>query len=266
MSSNDRPVALVTGAARGLGAATAVEFAGRGYDVAITDVLADQLRAVASQITAGSGRIAAFPGDLAQSAFFQALVDRVIADLGRVDVLVNNAIWRELATMRHMSVESFEKTLRIGLTAPAFLARAAAVDMERRGHGVIINISSIMSHQASGMSPSYVAAKGGLESLTADLAALYGPRGVRVLAVRLGAIEAPTGEDYGPAQAAMRDFSENMIPLGRWASAAEVARSIAWLAGDEAAYIAGAPIVIDGGWSAQIHPRNLKARLFPSEF
>lgn len=266
MSETDRPVAVVTGAARGLGAAVATELLGRGYDVVATDVLADELHALSAKVPAGGGRLAVIVGDLCEPEFFQSLTDRVVTEFGRVDLLVNNAIWRDLVTMRKITLDSWEKTLRIGLTAPAFLARAAAADMERRGRGVIINVSSIMARLAAGVSPAYVAAKGGLESLTSELSALYGPRGVRVLAVRLGAIDAPAGNDYGPAQAAMREYSQNMIPLGRWAESVEVARAIAWLASDEASYIAGTPIVIDGGWSGQIHPRDLKARLFPSEF
>lgn len=262
-SAGGRPVALVTGAARGLGAAVARELARRGYALALTDVLAGDLQLVAGEV---GGR--AFPGDLADHAFLHALVPEVVQAMGGVDVLVNNAIWRDLTTMRRITPESWEKTIRIGLTAPAFLARDVAADVERRrpaGGGAVINVSSIMAELAAGVSPAYVAAKGGLESLTAELAALYGPH-VRVVAVRPGAIEAPAGEDYGAAQQAMRQFTEQMIPLGRWGTVEEVARAIAWLASPEASYINGVTITIDGGWTRQIHPRPIKRALMPGEF
>jgi 3-oxoacyl-[acyl-carrier protein] reductase len=153
--------------------------------------------------------------------------------------------------MRSISLESWEKTLRVCLTAPAFLARQAAAVMETQGGGVIINITSVMAKMACGLAPAYVAAQGGLDALSADLAALYGRGGVRVLSLAPGAFDAPTGHDYGPAQSALRTHSEQMIPLGRWASAQEIASAVAWLASDEARYITGTEILVDGGLMAR---------------
>ena len=266
-----KKVALITGASRGIGAAAAIEFGRRGYDVAIAADDSEGLDTIAKQARNENIRAEAFVGDLAESAFVESLVPKVIAAFGRIDVLVNNAAWRELLTMRQIGRESWEKTLRICLTAPAFLAKAAAADMETRRAGVIINISSIMSQRTSGIAPAYIAAKGGLDALTYDLAALYGPSGIRVLAVNPGAIDTAMSADYptGPnadLDRKVKDWSEQMIPLRRWGKPEEIARAIAMLASDDASYLTGTTVVVDGGWSHQFEPYDLKHEQYPEQF
>ncbi len=263
---SDKPVALITGAAGGIGAETALEFARRGYDAALTDVA--DLNDITGKVERLGARVFAASGDLADLAFAERWVVEATAALGRVDVLVNNAAWRELLTMREITPHSWDKTLRICLTAPAFLARWVAARMEPRRRGVIINVSSIMASQAWGMAPAYVAAKGGLDALTRDLAALYGPAGIRVVSINPGAIDTDlTVTAAGsPAAAKTREWSEQMISLRRWGAPAEIARAIALLAGDDASYITGASIVVDGGWSHQSFPYPLKRELRPDQF
>lgn len=264
-------VALVTGASRGIGAATAAELARRGYDVAVTARGEDGLEATAAAV-AGAGRAAlALPGDLGDLEFVATLVPRTVDRFGRIDVLVNNAAWRELVTLRTISVASWERTLRVNLTVPALLARDAAADMERRRGGVIVNVSSIQSKRAAGFAPAYVATKGGLDALTADLAALYGPAGIRVVAVNPGAIDTEMNADYvaedGDSLAAQTAaLIRDMVPLRRAGRPEEIARVIAWLAGDDASYLTGTSVVVDGGWSTQHSPYPFKRLMFPDEF
>src|SRR5262249_12134218 len=154
------------------------------------------------------------------------------------------AAWRELASMRRISVESWERTLRVCLTAPAFLARWAAEVMEQSGGGVIINISSIRAFQPDGVAAAYVAAKGGLDALTYDLASLYGRSGIRVVAINPGAIDTELSRDYSADSGEsltedLRRSSEDMIPLGRWGCPEDIARMIALVASDDAAYLTG---------------------------
>ena len=268
-----RPVALITGAARGIGAATAREFARRGYDVGITDILAEHLCGVGRELEPLGARSFARAGDLADLAFCERFVAEAAQALGRIDVLVNNAAWRDVCTMREITPDSWDKTLRIGLTAPAFLARWAAAHMERQRRGVIVNVTSIMSERSWGMSPAYVAVKGGLDALTHDLAALYGSSGVRVVAVAPGAIDTDmsmTKENPAPdAQVVaerVREWSEEMIAMRRWGTPEEVARAIAMLAGDDAAYVTGTTVVVDGGWTHQFYPHGLKRAIRPDQF
>lgn len=267
----DRLVAVVTGASRGIGAATALELARRGYDVALTARSAEALEATAARCREQGTTALVLPGDLADMAFVGSIVPAVVARLGRVDVLVNNAAWRELVTLRTITLESWERTMRVCVTAPAFLARDAAADMEKRQRGVIINISSVQSRRVSGFAPAYMAAKGALDSLTYSLAALYGPRGLRVVSLNPGAIETEMSSDTQTpdgqnATQHIAQHSRDMIPLRRWGTPEEIARTIAWLAGDDASYITGTSVVADGGWSQMLLPYSFKRMLFPHEF
>lgn len=267
-----RKVVLITGASRGIGAASAIEFARRGYDLALTDIDATPLADVAQQAKAIGARVEIVAGDLADMQFVESIVDRFVGLLARLDVLVNNAAWRELVTMRQISVESWEKTLRICVTAPAFLARTAARQMERQKSGVIVNISSIMSARATGIAPAYVAAKGAMNALTYDLAALYGPAGVRVVSIQPGAVDTAMSNDYsaktdqGGFEQRVRDWSEDMIALRRWAKPEEIARAIVAISGDDASYLTGTIVTVDGGWSHQLWPYDLKHEQHPDQF
>jgi 3-oxoacyl-[acyl-carrier protein] reductase len=273
---NDKPVALITGAARGIGRETAFEFARRGYDLSLLDVLDEQLAATADE----AGRLGANclddVCDLEDLDRAKACVTQTVERFGRLDVLVNNAAWRELKTMREISVESWERTLKICLTAPAFLARWAAETMEPAGRGVIINICSIMSQRGGGLAPAYVAAKGGIDSLTFELAALYGRSGIRAISISPGAIDTDLSGDYPdgeepssddePVDACLRRWSTDEIPLGRWGQPEEIARVIAMLAGDDASYITGTNLTVDGGWSHGHFPRSLLRQMNPEQF
>lgn len=269
----DRKVAIVTGASRGIGAETAVLFAERGYDVALLARSADGLEQTATRVRTAGGNALVLPTDLADVTAGQAAVQRAADYFGRVDALVNNAAWREILTMRQMTVESFEKTLRVCVTTPAFMTATAAAVMEKQGTGVVVNVSSIQSNLAAGIGTAYVAAKGAIDAMTYDLATLYGPKGIRVVAINPGAIDTDMGSDYPTGDGdsedpntTLRRHSEDMIPLKRWAQPIEVAKAIVWLASDEASYVTGTTFVVDGGWSHQISPYSLKARMFPGQF
>jgi NAD(P)-dependent dehydrogenase (short-subunit alcohol dehydrogenase family) len=256
---SENRVAWITGAAGGIGKAIALELAGQGHDLCLTDLDPAALAAVAQQAERLGVKAWSAAGDLGDLGFVQRFVDQAV---GVPNVLVNNAAWRELVTMREISVDSWERTLRVCLTAPAFLARSAAARMEPLRRGVIINVSSMMSGRASGIAPAYVAAKGALDALTYDLAALYGPSGIRVVAVNPGAVDTALSPDDDK----LRDFTNEMISLRRWAKPEEIARAVAWLASDAASYLTGTTIVIDGGWSRQLYPYGLKQAMKPDQF
>lgn len=265
MTTNESPVALISGASRGIGLATAEAFAFAGYRLALVATNAVALREAAERL---SDPVLTIVGDLSDMGFTETIVPQVVDHFGRVDVLINNAAWRDLGSMRRISLESWERTLRICLTAPAFLARWAAADMERRGRGVILNVGSIMSQKAAGLSPAYVACKGALESLTYELASLYGPAGIRVVTLQPGAIATDLSRDLSQNDnpEAIREFSEDMIMLGRWGRSEEIARVLLFLASDAASYITGTTLAVDGGWLRQHFPLSLKQSQFPSDF
>lgn len=257
------PVAIVTGASRGIGAAT------------VSSLLEDGYRVVSVSRTRGAETEApgwfALYGDLADLDFARSVVDSTVKRFGRIDALINNAAWRELSTMRTVSIESWERTIRICLTTPAFLARWVAAPMEAQGSGVIVNVSSIQATRAPGMVSQYVAAKGGLEALTRDLAALYGPSGIRVVGVSPGTIATNVEDDYrradGGSTADIRTrMVRDLVPLRRRGTPAEVAELIRWLVSPAAAYITGSIVAIDGGWSSHLNPYSVKHATFPEEF
>lgn len=189
-----------------------------------------------------------------------------------MDVLVNNAAWRLHNTMRTITSEVWEKTLSVCLTAPAFLTKYSAVLMEENKiKGTVINVSSIMSQRTGGTSPAYVAGKGALESLTYDMASLYGPSGIRILCVSPGNVisgasqdfEAPDGENVSKK---MEDNMNDQTPLMRSGQAREIANAVHWLSSAEASFITGTVVQVDGGFSHGFGHYSLKKLQFPNEF
>ncbi len=267
---NERPVAIITGAAGGIGGETAVSFAEQGYDCVLLALPTDDLEPITDRIQKAGGQFLTCPGDLSDLDYAQSVIELCMSTWERIDVLVNNAAWREITTMRNIDLTSWETTLRVCLTAPAFLSRWCAEHMEPKGRGVIINVSSIQSQMAAGISPAYVAAKGALDSLTYELATLYGPAGIRALSVNPGAIDTAMGKDIANDQQStadqIRQVSEDMIPLKRWAQPQEIAQTIVMLASDRASYLTGTSITVDGGWKQQCSPYSIKHLQLPDEF
>lgn len=268
---HSKPVVLITGAAQGIGRATAIEFARRGYYVALVDLLAEKLQETADLVEAEGAESLRLAGDLTDLNFAESTVRSTAAKWGQLDVLVNNAAWRELRNMRSIEIDSWDRTLRICLTVPAFLTRWAAEVMQPQGRGVVVNVSSMNSHFTPGFASAYTAAKGGIDALTYDLANLFGPSGIRVVAVNPGAVDTELSHDYTDASQSetadqLRQISEDLTPLGRWAQPEEIARAIAMLASDDASFVTGATLSVDGGWSRNNLPRSLKNKIDPNAF
>ncbi len=260
---NRRPVAIITGASRGIGLATALELAERGYDLALLAMEADELAAAAAEAQRRGAETTCLPGDLADLDYGRQAVEQTAQRYGRIDALVNNAAWRQIVSMRQITVESWEKTMRVCVTAHAFLSRWAAEHMERQGRGAIVNITSMMARQAAGICPAYIAAKGALNALTYELASLYGPGGVRVVAVAPGAIDTEMSRDLADDSTtrSLRQYSQQVISLGRWGSPAEIAALVAFLVSDAASYITGTVITADGGWHHNHMPLSLRRQM-----
>ncbi|MBW7893246.1 MAG: SDR family oxidoreductase [Chitinophagaceae bacterium] len=269
----NKKVAIITGAAGGIGLATARKFAENNFCIALSDINGEGLhKAVEILAKEYQADCLICHGNLEDIHDIENIVEQTLAKWGRIDVLVNNAAWRTIETMRTISLKNWEKTLRINLTAPAFLAKYVAAAMEEKKiAGVILNISSVMSQNAAGYSPAYIACKGGLESLTYELATLYGPSGIRVVGVSPGNIETNLSNDYKDETG--NNISEQLIdhmndhtPLLRAGRPEEIANVCYWLSSGEASFITGASILADGGFLHNFNAYRMKKLQFPKEF
>lgn len=268
----NRQVAIITGAAGGIGAAMATKFAANGYAVALVDNNTEKLELIGKQLSSLNAEYLLLSGDLALNEFLSYIPQRVTQEWGRIDVLINNAAWRTRETLRTITIEDWEKTIKICLTAPAFLSKYVAVQMEQLAiKGVIINISSIQSELAGGASPAYTVCKGGLESLTYEMAVLYGPKGTRVVTIAPGNIDTNISEDIKneDEQNISGIFNREVIgmtPLNRAGTVEEVASLAYWLSTSDASFITGTTITIDGGYSHNFIPYHLKKLQLKKEF
>ena len=245
------PVMIVTGASRGIGAATARRAAQAGYDVAV-NYLKDAAAAerVAADIRASGRRAAVIQADMAEPAAIEQLFDRTDAELGRVSVLVNNAgIVTPKARVDEMAADRLDRILRLNVTS-CFLAAGAAVrrmSTARGGAGgVIVNLSSAAARLGgAGVYVDYAASKAAIEALTGGLAHEVGGEGIRVVGLRPGVIETEIHADTGIPGRFAAIATAN--PLGRPGRAEEIAEAIVWLAGDGAGYVTGTLLDVTGG-------------------
>lgn len=268
----EKPVVIITGAASGIGKATALKFAANGYALALVDINMSGLNDLEKIFDRMHCDCLCIQTDLQNLPNIATVVDKTVGKWGRVDVLINNAAWRTIETMRSISLDNWEKTLAISLTAPAFLAKHAAAIMEELEiHGVIINISSVMSQRAGGSSPAYMVCKGGIESLTYELAVLYGPKGIRVITVNPGNIITNLSNDYldekgNNVSDELTKHINTTTPLQRSGRPEEIANVAYWLSSQEASFITGTSILVDGGFLHNFNAYPLKKMLLPKQF
>jgi 3-oxoacyl-[acyl-carrier protein] reductase len=246
-------VVLVTGASRNTGWGIAARFAAEGATVFVNGTTADGVaRAVAELQSHGAERLIAAPADLGDPAAVDALFALIRQQTGRLDVLVNNAVLQGIGhSFEDTSLELFEQVLRVNLVGLFHVSREAAKMMIAQGGGAIVNIGSNVSTRAIRKRSAYVASKGGVDGLTLAMAVDLGPRGIRVNNVAPGYIHTERWEVLSQQDTLRRRAN---IPLGKEASADEVAAAVLFLASDEAAGIHGARLVVDGGCSAQHMP------------
>ncbi|QIB42557.1 SDR family NAD(P)-dependent oxidoreductase [Streptomyces aureoverticillatus] len=236
-------VAVVTGGASGIGAATAVRLAAEGAAVVVADVDGEHGEAVAEAIRAKGGGAVFVRADVAEAADW----DRVVTaahGFGPVGVLSSNAYACEIAPAHETSQASWEHQIAVNLTG-TFLGFKAVLPDLRAHRGAVVLTSSVHAHMGLPGRPAYAASKGALLSLCGQLAVEYGPE-VRVNAVLPGPILTPAWGEIGEAD---RARSAEATAARRLGSPEEVAAAIAFLAADEASYVTGTSLVVDGGWS-----------------
>jgi gluconate 5-dehydrogenase len=251
--SLDGKVALVTGASRGLGRAMSRALARHGAHVVINGRNAAGIEATCAAIRAEGGAATALPFDTTDRAAGDAAIDRIEAELGRLDVLVNNAGYGNGRTGRESTDAEWNEIVDIDLNACFRLARKASAGMIRRGWGRIINISSVNAHIAREANASYCAAKAGLEGMTRALAVEWGPMGITVNAIAPGYMMTPDNmETPLRADPSQRTRFAERTALKRWGQAEELDGAVVYLASDASAYCTGHVLVVDGGMTVKI--------------
>lgn len=237
-------VALVTGASQGIGRDTALALAEAGAKVAVVARNEEKLTALVGEIVAAGGTALAVKMDVADTEQVKAGFKQVVEKFGRLDILVNNAaITRDGLQMR-MKIDDWETVLRTNLTGAHLCIQQALATMMRARAGRIINISSVVAQSGNAGQANYVAAKAGLIGLTKAIAIEMASRNITVNAVAPGFVETPM-TDVLPDK--VKEELKTRIPLGRMGLPREVAAAIVFLASDEAGYITGHVLNVNGG-------------------
>jgi NAD(P)-dependent dehydrogenase (short-subunit alcohol dehydrogenase family) len=246
MSPSPQKVALVTGAARGIGLATAKRFLAEGFCVALLDIEGELLRGAVASL-ADPGHTLALHCDVSDAVAVNAAMDTVNKRFGRLDALVNNAGVAVFAPLLETSDEDWSRILSVNLTGPFLCTKAAAPLMREHG-GAIVNITSISAVRASTLRSAYGTSKAGLAHLTKQLAVELASLGIRVNAVAPGPVETAMAKAVHTPE--IRADYHDAIPLNRYGLEEELAEAIFFLCSERSSYITGQVLAVDGGFDA----------------
>ncbi len=246
-------VALITGGGTGIGAATAIRFAEEGALSVICGRRVEPLQQICAQIESLGGKARYYVADAGDEAVFANLVNSVVSDCGRLDILVNNAASIAGGSLvPDTPTEEWRGTFRVSLDAVFFGTRSAMAVMQAQGGGVIVNLSSVCGILGTPYTAAYAAAKSGVIGFSRAAAIEGAANGIRVNVVVPGVVLTPATQAAIPDQAGLQ-FTASTVPIKRIADPVEVANAILFLASDEASYITGTELIVDGGKSAELN-------------
>ena len=254
----DKKIAFVTGAGSGIGEQIARLFAQQGAHVVLADIRPDAAERVAGDIQASGGSVRAEPLDVAEESEVKVAIEQVAATEGRLDILVNNAGISHVGTVLETSLEDWERVMRVNARGVFLCAREAVRQMlaQSPAGGVIINMSSVAATIGIERRLPYCASKGAVLALTRSIAIDFATQGIRCNAICPGTVQTPFVEGYLARNFAghedeMRQQLHARQPIGRMGRPDEIAHAALYLVSDEAAFVTGSALVIDGGWTAR---------------
>jgi len=247
----NQKIAIVTGASSGIGEATAVELANRGATVIVSDINIENGQSVVNTINKNGGKAIFIKANVANDREVNALIDEVLVQFGRLDIMINNAgIAGNLSFFEHISDEDWNGIIAVNQTGVFYCMRAALKIMKAQKSGCIVNTSSVAGIGAAPRMGAYAASKHAVIGMTKTAAAEYAKYNVRVNAICPTIIKTPMGMGYMDEDIQVQQMVKSAIPMKRFGEADEVARTVCWLCSDDASFITGESVRIDGGMKA----------------
>ncbi|MBT5266956.1 MAG: SDR family oxidoreductase [Rhodospirillaceae bacterium] len=247
MNNTNPKVAIITGAARGIGLATAERFLAEGWHVAMIDIDGETLFGATDRLNKPEQTLA-IECDVAEPEQVQAAIDQTVTRFTRIDALVNNAGVAVFKPLLETSYDEWSRVMAVNLDGPFLCSQAAAPVMIKGGGGSIVNIASISGVRASMLRVAYGTSKAGLSHLTKQQAAEFGTLGIRVNAIAPGPVDTAMAKQVHTAD--IRADYHDAIPLNRYGTEQEIAEAIWFLCSDKASYINGQTLAVDGGFEA----------------
>jgi len=250
---NESKVAIITGAASGIGRDTAFAFSDKGVRVTISDIQEDKLSETARNIEENGGEVLTVNADVSKEQEVKNLIKQTKDTFGRIDYLCNNAgVGGELITTADYTTEQWDRVININLRGQWLCMKYAIPVMLTNGGGSIVNVTSILGTVGFENAPAYVAAKHGLEGLTKTAAIEYSAKGIRVNSVAPGFIETPMLDKAGiTTDPETKKSIISLHPIGRLGKPKEIADTIVWLCSEEASFITGHTLLADGGYTSR---------------
>lgn len=250
-----KKLAVITGAGSGIGRATALRFAEEGAAVCVADIDAEGGQQTVRQIEAAGGRGIFRRADISHESEIRDLMDSAARELGGLDILVNDAAAFVFGSVEKASEEDWDRVLNVNVKGYAFCSKYAIPHMRRRGGGAIVNLGSISAFIAQPAFVPYNTSKGAILQLTRCLAYDHAPDNIRVNCVCPGAIDTPATSKHAKTEGKTKEQLVKELAalqlIKRMGEPREIANAVLFLASDEASFITGATLMVDGGWTAQ---------------